>query len=107
MPNQPGMGQDPNSPDSDIKEEHSPDSLGGHTKLENHSPPHPSAIYADLQKASSMAASVSAGSMMHSMMGGHHVPHPGVHMGHHLAASMAGGVVNPGVNNMLHDYQTL
>ncbi|KAK3773912.1 hypothetical protein RRG08_036602 [Elysia crispata] len=91
-----GLSQDPNSPSSDIKEEHSPDSLhggggGGHTKLEAHSPPppsshsqqhtqppHPSAIYADLQKASNMAASVSAGSMMaaaaaaaaHGMMGG-------------------------------------
>ncbi|KAH9509113.1 hypothetical protein Btru_049084 [Bulinus truncatus] len=69
MPNQSGMGQDPNSPGSDIKEEHSPESLGGHTKLEDHSPPHPSAIYADLQKASNMGASVPTGSMMHSMMG--------------------------------------
>ncbi|KAH9509111.1 Homeobox protein six1a [Bulinus truncatus] len=112
MPNQSGMGQDPNSPGSDIKEEHSPESLGGHTKLEDHSPPHPSAIYADLQKASNMGASVPTGSMMHSMMGGHHPHphhhhhHPGTHMGHHLSAPGL-GVGNPGVNHMLQDYQTL
>lgn len=105
MPSQPGMPQDPNSPGSDIKEEHSSESLG-HTKLDEQSPPHPSAIYADLQKASSMAASVSAGSMMavHGMMGGHH-NHAVGHMGHHLSNTTA--VVNPAVNHMLQEYQTL
>lgn len=107
MPGQPGMPQDPNSPNSDIKEEHSPEPLGGQGKLSDQSPPHPSAIYADLQKASSMAASVSAGSMMaaaHSMMGGHH-NHTLGHMGHHL--SNAAAAVNPAINHMLQEYQTL
>ncbi|XP_005110051.2 homeobox protein six1a [Aplysia californica] len=102
----PGMPPDPNSPHSDIKEEHSPDSLAGHSKLDE-SPPHPSAIYADLQKASSMAAA-SAGSMMaaaHGMMASHGNPVGVPHMGHHLSNAAAAN--NPGVNPMLQEYQTL
>ncbi|BFZ07187.1 hypothetical protein BsWGS_10226 [Bradybaena similaris] len=100
LPGQPGMPTDPNSPGSDIKEEHSSESMGH--KLDDQSPPHPSAIYADLQKASSMAASVSAGSMMsvHSMMGSHHAHSLG-HMGHHLSNQAAA------TNHMLQEYQTL
>nr|KAG5704419.1 hypothetical protein BaRGS_024274 [Batillaria attramentaria] len=96
------------SPTTDIKQEKSPDSLNGQTKLEDTPPgpiPHPS-VYTEMQKAASAMAQGAQGaaSFPHSLMG------PQGHGGHPQGLGPMGGVSNGSagdVGQMLSEYQSL
>lgn len=97
------------SPTTDIKQEKSPDSLNGQTKLEDPPPgplSHPS-VYTDMQKAASAMAQGQGSLMMMGPQG--HGGHGG-HGGHSQGMGPMGGLPNGtagDVGQMLSDYQTL
>ena len=109
------------SPTTDIKQEKSPDSLNGQTKLDDTPPgplPHPS-VYTEMQKAATAMAQGQGSLLPHNMMGpqghGGHSGHSGHgghggHGGHSQGMGPMGGLPNGtagDVGQMLSEYQTL